>query len=145
MPAPRYSNATDLPQGQDTFIARWDINNIPAGCNKEKLKIKMDMHGLLSVVGAQALEETKEEVPDAPSADAAAAAGMEVEKVHVPTKYLLLLTYRFFLFLCARRFFFFFSRHSLPRFHFFLTLYIDSRLSSHSHLGPGDRPHRSST
>ena len=77
----RYTNATDLPQGQDTFIARWDINNIPAGCGKEKLKIKMDMHGLLSVVGAQALEETKEEVPDAPSADAAAAAGMEVEKV----------------------------------------------------------------
>jgi heat shock protein 4 len=77
-----YTHASDLPVGHDTFIARFDINSLPANCTREKLKVKMDLHGLISVVGAQAMEETKDDEAQS-AAEAAAADAMEVEQVSV--------------------------------------------------------------
>jgi len=62
----RYTNEGDLPPGLSPHIATFVVSGVPSGApTKQKLKIKLDSHGTISMVQAQALEEEKEPAADA--------------------------------------------------------------------------------
>ena len=54
-------NSTDLALGLNPLIGTFIIRNIPEYPTKQKLKIKLDANGLISINSAQTLEELKEE------------------------------------------------------------------------------------
>lgn len=69
-----YTNASDLPAGLNPVIAKFTVTGVPQGVStKQKLKVKLDVNGLLSVVSAQALEEDKDGKSDTMEVDGAAA------------------------------------------------------------------------
>jgi len=78
-----YAEPSELAPGTNPYIGTFTISNIPTladgGASKIKVKVRLDLHGLLSMDGAQALEEIeveeeepkKDEVKDQPMPDVA--------------------------------------------------------------------------
>lgn len=88
----RYKNPELLLPGSDPLIGRFVISGIPSKQDgkpcKTKVKVKIDLHGVLLVSSAQALEEIVEEpkaAAPAPPPAAPAPAETEAEPVKVST------------------------------------------------------------
>ena len=62
----RYKDATSQAPGTDPFLGRFVVSGLPQTADgkpvKTKVKVKIDIHGVLSVAYAQALEEVIQEV-----------------------------------------------------------------------------------
>jgi hypothetical protein len=79
-----YTHESDLPAGLSPFIARWSLDGLPVGVvTKQKVKVKLDFNGLISLVSAQALEELSAE-------EAAAAAEDKMDVGALPSTVLLI-------------------------------------------------------
>jgi len=69
----RYSDQASLPAGTFPTLGRFVISGLPKKpSNKVKVRVKLNLHGILSVTGAQLIEEVEEEAgkSDVPMADA---------------------------------------------------------------------------
>lgn len=83
----RYANAAVLPAGTDPIVGRYIISGMPPKVGdkkvpKIKVRVKLNLHGVLTVTSAQLLEEVEVEEAAAPApAPAAAAAAAPMEDV----------------------------------------------------------------
>jgi heat shock protein 4 len=85
----RYANPALLPSGTDPVIGRYIISGMPKQQDgkkipKIKVRVKLNLHGVLQVTSAQLLEEVEEVAPTPSPVPAAAAPAADATMSDVP-------------------------------------------------------------